>query len=245
MLRPIEHKDISRIVAEWDALAPVRHRQISSGNDISYNRVIVPAILRLLESVKPRKVLDVGCGIGALTIRIAESSDVVGIDPSGRSIAFARTYGSNRLALIQDTAESYAQSADGSFDVVVANMVLMDVLSLGDFLRACRMLTSEAGAFVFSITHPCFWPAYYGYADADWFSYEKETIVEGPFRITGDQHNTLVSTHVHRSLESYISALNRAGFLIKTLEEPAPPADVSPEYKARWKSPRYLVGLCC
>ena len=112
-------------------------------------------------------------------------------------------------------------------------MVLMDVLWLDSFFRGLQARSYNGGALVFSITHPCFWPEHYGYASADWFRYERETIIESPFRISADRVGSLPSTHLHRPLSAYISALRRAGFILEMLEEPMPPLDVDAAYRAR------------
>src|SRR5437660_1242636 len=92
MLRSVKSKTLSEIVAEWDALARLRHQQISSGVDISYSQVIAPALMSLVMERKPTVVLDAGCGIGSFTARLEKiSKHVVGVDPSEDSLAIART----------------------------------------------------------------------------------------------------------------------------------------------------------
>jgi 2-polyprenyl-3-methyl-5-hydroxy-6-metoxy-1,4-benzoquinol methylase len=245
MLRPVETKSLSQITAEWDALAPVRYRQIESGADISYNRVIAPALLTQMAPLRLSRVLDAGCGTGALSARLVEiAGEVVGVDPSGRSIEIARSLGLTRASFVHETIEGFSLDHRSSFDVIVANMVLMDVLSLDSFLEGCKRAVVNGGALVFSITHPCFWPEYYGYASADWFRYENETIIESLFRISADRIGSLPSTHIHRPLSTYISAFTRAGFTLRVFSEPTPPADVDAAYRDQWKLPRYIVGLC-
>jgi SAM-dependent methyltransferase len=245
MLHPVSTKSLSQIIAEWDALAPLRYRQIGSGEDISYNRVIAPALLSQLSPLHPSKVLDAGCGTGAFSARLLEiAGEVVGVDPSGKSIEIARGLGLSRVSFVQETLETFSLKHRSTFDVVVANMVLMDVLSLDSFLEGCKRALINGGALIFSITHPCFWPEHYGYASADWFRYERETIIESPFRISADRVGSLPSTHLHRPLSAYISAFRRAGCILEMLEEPMPPHDVDPAYRARWKLPRYIIGRC-
>ena len=149
-----------------------------------------------------------------------------------------------RTSFVEATIENCSLEYLLSFDVVVANMVLMDVLSLDSFLEGCKRAVVNGGALVFSITHPCFWPKYYGDASADWYRYESEIIIEGPFRISADRVGSLPSTHIHRPLSAYFSAFARAGFVLRAFAEPTPPADVDASYRDQWKFPRYIVGLC-
>jgi ubiquinone/menaquinone biosynthesis C-methylase UbiE len=244
MLRSVKSKTLSEIVAEWDALAPLRHQQISSGVDISYSQVIAPALMSLVMERKPTVVLDAGCGIGSFTARLEKiSKHIVGVDPSEDSLAIARTI-APQVAFVHDTLENFSLCNQNKFDVVVANMVLMDVMSLTSFLEACRRVVIQGGALAFSITHPCFWPEYYGYGSADWFHYEDEIIIESSFRISADRVGSLISTHIHRPLSAYIEAFNRAGFSLKSFKEPMPPDGVDKIYRSSWKSPRYIAGIC-
>jgi SAM-dependent methyltransferase len=244
MQRTLDRKTLSEITGEWDALAPLRLKQITSGADISYNRVITPALMSLIDNFKLSRALDAGCGTGVFTGRLSEfASEVVGIDPSEKSIEIAKSLRLNRATFIQSTAEEYSTDHMDSFDVVIANMVLMDVLSLNDFLTACKRMLVARGIFAFSITHPCFWPEYYGYSNETWFDYGSEIIVESPFRISADRIGSLVSTHIHRPLSAYFDSFIRCGFSVRAIAEPKPPDDTDETYRAAWKFPRYIVGL--
>ena len=245
MPRPISAKSLTEIISEWDALAPIRYSQITTGEDITYNRVLIPNLLSLIKPLAPSSILDAGCGVGTFTSRLSEiAENTIGIDPSGKSIEIARSLNDSAARFIQSTIEEFAMTSKDRFDVIVANMVLMDILSLADFLTSCRKLLNSNGAFVFSMTHPCFWPDYYGYGSAAWFHYEDETIIESPFRITSDQNNALVSTHIHRPLSAYLDGFRSANLTLTGIREPAPPSGVDPKYLADWKRPRYLFGIC-
>ncbi len=244
MLRRLDYKNLSQIAAEWDALAPLRYQQITSGIDISYNRVIAPALLQLLNGdADLSSTLDVGCGTGIFTKKISElTNEMVGIDPSKKSIEIAKSLRLNRATFVQTTAEDYSRKQVSAFTAIIANMVFMDVLKLDDFLAACKRMLASEGMLVFSMTHPCFWPEYYGYSNEEWFDYQKEIIIESPFRISADRIGSLVSTHVHRPLAAYFSAFSRHGFFVEKIAEPSPPDDVSQTYKAGWRFPRYMIG---
>lgn len=244
MFHKIDAKSLAMITSEWDALAPIRFRQITSGEDITYRHILIPSILELVSDQAATTALDSGCGIGFLTDLIAEyAEEVIGVDPSAESIAIARKYYGKRVNFTQGTLESYSEQNACSADLVVANMVLMCILDLGGFLAAAYRVLRPGGVLVFSTTHPCFWPNYHGYAHEPWFQYDQEIIVESPFRITAQPNCPLLSTHVHRPLDVYIKAFQRASFSIEVLREPMPSADVSSLYPEPWIYPRYLVGL--
>lgn len=74
------HADLAR---EWDQLAEERHRQIASGEDLSFEYVIVPTTWRLFEGADRAVVLDIGSGTGDFTARALPRS-------RGRSLLWSR-----------------------------------------------------------------------------------------------------------------------------------------------------------
>lgn len=245
MFKTVIDKTTANLAREWDALAPVRYRQIESGEDLTFKHVLVPNMLVLAEEAAPINVLDAGCGVGIFTNHLAKKfPKVTGIDPSATSIKIARSHFENSAMFVNLTLEEFAFHCDSKFELVAANMVLMDVLNLDTFLAAAQYLLQPGGRLIFSITHPWFWPAYYGYENEPWFRYERETIIEAPFRISAQPFCGLASTHVHRPLEAYVSALRNAGFRLDQLREPKPASEIEKLYSERWKYPRYLLGSC-
>jgi predicted TPR repeat methyltransferase len=247
-LRPVSKKMSYEIALEWDRLAHIRHEQILSGKDLSFDRILLPTILSLAASCDWSNTLDFGCGTGILSEKLAASAgQVVGVDMSTVSIEIAQRQYSNikSLTFVASTIEEYAQSKKNSkFSLVVANMTLMDTLSLSDTLSAIARLLKPSGAFVFTITHPCFWSMYWNYANEEWFDYSKEIIIEAPFKISLEELSDNITTHVHRPLQLYINALHNAGFTIDNLVEPMPNQVLVSQYPKRWDYPRFL-GMRC
>ena len=228
---------------EWDALAPIRRRQIRDGADISYHSVVTPTVLDLLPESSTH-ILDVGCGTGDLSNRLCRYADrVTGIDISGESIRLATAdFGSrDNITFLQRSIAEYAQASNNPHDVVVANMVMMDVADLSSFVRDTRSVMQNGGKFIFSVTHPCFWPAYSGYATAPWFDYSLELFVRAPFAISTRSTNCF-STHAHRPLEMYFESFARERLTLEQLREPMPNAAAQARYPTKWSVPRYLVG---
>src|SRR4051812_1715352 len=89
--RRARNKTHAALAGEGDAIAETRHRQISSGEDISFNHVVAPTALRLLEPASRAHILDIGCGTGDFALRLSSiAGQVTGIDSSSKSIALAR-----------------------------------------------------------------------------------------------------------------------------------------------------------
>jgi SAM-dependent methyltransferase len=242
--RKVESKTQKQIIAEWDALAPIRFQQIMSRQDVTFWDVLLPSVFSMLKLTKADTILDAGCGVGVLSALLHnEQRSVVGVDPSAKSIHIAQEQFSPGAKFVVSTLEDYANRNRPPVSVVIANMVLMDVLNLHAFLNAAFAMLRPNGSLIFSITHPFFWPDYRGYAAEPWFHYEEHATVVSPFRITSQPDCRLNSTHIHRPLEFYMSAFFETGFVTELLQEPMPPLDVAPKYRRLWRAPRYLVGL--
>ncbi len=240
--RLVDPKSNAQLAAEWDRAASARAAELESGLDLSFDSLITPAMLSLLPN-RISRLLDVGCGTGTFTVRLASlASDVVGIDPSGVGVALARARSATgNVRYIVQSVESYAQTVHSTFDVATANMVLMDIADLDEAVRAIASVLIHQGLFIFSILHPWFWPDYWGYARESWFRYHEEQFIEAPFRIS--MHETgVVTTHVHRPLSRYFASLADAGFRLDRLLEPLPGPELERRYPGRWQYPRFLVA---
>jgi predicted TPR repeat methyltransferase len=238
-------KGIRQIASEWDRVAAERFQQIESRDDISFHAVLLPAVDGLIRGRDLSLVLDAGCGTGFVTEWLArKAKKVVGVDISRVSIDIARQAHSRpNLTYVRSSVESFSRHPQpGEFSLAVANMTLMNVPRLTDFVRAVARLLRPSSAFVFTITHPWFWPTYWGYEAKPWFRYADEIAVEAPFTISLSQAKS-ATTHFHRPLGRYVSALNGAGFCVAALEEPMPPPEVQELYPRNWKFPRFLAGL--
>lgn len=211
-----QYMDEGRLVDEWDAIAFERDRQLRGGVDRSFDEVLCPWVLAQLHDAE--SIIDVGCGTGVLTERIStDRARVVGIDPSAKSIEIARKHNPRGLYHVASLSQWVEGNPGARFDLAVANMVLMDVLDVPAFLRGLRSVTA-GGRVAMTFTHPMFWPDYWGYRTEDGFDYLAELAIESPFRTAAQdlEHRT---THFHRPLSWYVSAIARAGLVISDMHE--------------------------
>jgi SAM-dependent methyltransferase len=228
---------------EWDDLAEERHRQIASGEDLSFKHVLVPTTLRLLERSDTTVVLDIGSGTGHFTARLARvAKKVIGVEPSRVSVAVARTtcFDAGNVRLVQASLEEAVSSLqEENATAAVAVMTLMTTPDLKGFASALSGLLRNGAKFVATLSHPWFWPRYWGYETAEWFSYGAEIFIEAPFVIS--KHRTDIrTTHIHRPLEQYMAVFADVGFKLEALVEPMPTAQIEALYPRPWQFPRFI-----
>src|SRR4051812_5385521 len=141
MFRKLEQKSQRLIEAEWDVLAPIRFSQIASGVDITYHHVLIPAVQVLLPKKNTEFALDAGCGVGFFTDMLADyAAEAIGVDASVETIKIAQLNFGTRAKFVCSTLEHHAQINKETYDLAVANMVLMDVLDLRLFLSSISYL---------------------------------------------------------------------------------------------------------
>jgi SAM-dependent methyltransferase len=103
------------------------------------------ALLALLE-VRPRRILDAGCGPGqfAESVEGKLGCEVVGIDLSERMVELTRARGAH--ALVADVEE--LPFADGEFDAVAANWMLYHLPRLDRGLAELQRVVRSGGRLV-------------------------------------------------------------------------------------------------
>src|SRR5947209_6185986 len=86
-------------------------------------------VMALVRSASSLRIVDLGCGPGTLTRKLAErftDADVVGIDSSAPMLVEADRLKSPRLAFAEGSIEAFADGGvvEGAFDVVFSNAAL-------------------------------------------------------------------------------------------------------------------------
>jgi SAM-dependent methyltransferase len=154
-----EHTSENRRI--WDANANWWDDQIGGGNDFQ-DLLIEPPTERLLELRPGDRVLDVACGAGRFTRRMAAlGAQVVAFDTSTAFIARARerTPAGTTIeyhVLDAANADEVRSFGHGLFDKAVCTMALMDMPEIGPLFQALARLLRPGAPFVFSVLHPSF-----------------------------------------------------------------------------------------
>ncbi len=188
-------------------------------------------VLEHLGDVLSKQVCDLGCGQGELSRRISQlKADVTGVDYSGELLEFARAHEPTiEVQWVHDDAQVLNSLADGMFDTVISNLMLMDVPDYKNVFRSAFRVLKPNGRMIWTITHPCFLSPHSEPApDADGVIRYRivKTYRETWWKSVG--HGTIRSTlgAYHRPLSSYINAFLMAGFHLNEMSEPTVEMDL-------------------
>jgi SAM-dependent methyltransferase len=242
----------------WDALAAWRDLRMGESGDLWHRAIIDPSLLRVVGRVRGLRVLDLGCGNGYLTRRWARAgaASSVGVDASAATLAFALRREKacpSGAVFLRRNASHLTGLPDGSVDLVVANMALMDLRDAAGAVREVGRILSEDGRFVFSICHPCFdlddrsmWVTErHLFEDTVWRkvrAYRDERVSQARWKLSESEMGTTPT--YHRTLSTYQRYLRDAGLATLRIEEPLPQraaVEQSPQGKFMLEVPLHLV----
>ncbi len=144
----------------WNANAGFWDERMAEGNDF-LNLLVWPAVERLLRPRAGERLLDVACGNGATSRRLANvKASVTAFDFSEAMINLAKKRSGQAdidYRIIDATnREKLLELGVASFDGALCNMALMDMAVLDPLMNALASLLRANGRFVFSVVHRCF-----------------------------------------------------------------------------------------
>lgn len=222
----------------WDAKAAFWDERMGDGNPFQLE-LIGPAVERLLAVRPGERVLDVACGNGVSSRRLAAiGARVVAVDASAAFLDLARARSAEtrdgidyRLVDATDEAQLLALG-EGHFDAILCNMALMDMPNIAPLVAAARRLLTAEGRFVFSVQHPAF------NSIATRLCAESVTRDDGgevamhavkiasylttpPGKGTGMLGEPEHHWYFHRPLHALFGVFFKTGFVLDGLEEPA------------------------
>ena len=219
-----DHDDSS--TRSWDAAADdwVAHADTSDYQ----NQFLRPRMFALAGGVAGRRVLDLGCGEGSYSRELVRrGARVTGVDGSARLIEVARQRAA-AAGLDLDHRCVNASALDGissgSFDLVVASMIFMNVEDYTGAVREVHRVLAPDGDLCMSITHPCF-----SAPVSDWVGgkgrRQRHFAVDRYFeRIAWEDRITPAfrkpTLRRHRPLEDYMRGAMEAGLVLREFQEP-------------------------
>jgi 2-polyprenyl-3-methyl-5-hydroxy-6-metoxy-1,4-benzoquinol methylase len=217
--------------AEFIAL--INKTAITDEGDINRQLIIDPALWEVIGEVKNLVVLDAGCGNGYLSRKIANKGAIVtGVDISKLLIDYCNKK-AKELKLdctyIQGSLTNLDFLEDNSFDLIVSNIVLIDVIDdLAMFKEFSRILKPE-GRLVFSNIHPAFGSFYNHFyrvpKDSKWNEDRLFVMLDDYFKTGGllmSWGDMKPIWQFDRTLSQISKSLRLSGFIIREITEPVP-----------------------
>lgn len=204
----------------WEEEAPNWIRWARAPDHDTYWRFHREAFLASLPE-PGRRTLDVGCGEGRVTRDLrALGHRVVGVDSSASMVAAAREADPGGEYVEADAAA--LPFGDGSADLAVAFMSLMDLDDMAGSVRELGRVLEPGGLLVAAVVHPinsagAFVPPHGG-EDAPFVidSY----LARRPYSDRLERDGLEMTFHsIHFTVEDYSRALEAGGFLIRRVRE--------------------------
>lgn len=197
----------------------------------SYHQtLIIPNLLRLLSPKKGERVLDVGCGSGVVSEQFAKvGAEVIGIDVSKEFIFAAQERAKQSKLAIQyhvGSGEKMGMVATGSIDTILLVLVVQNMEKMEATFSECSRVLKKSGRLAIVMNHPVFRiPKFseWGWDTSKRVQYRRVDAYLSDQKIPIQMHpgarSSEITTSFHRPLQSYLSALRKAGLCVANLEE--------------------------
>jgi 2-polyprenyl-3-methyl-5-hydroxy-6-metoxy-1,4-benzoquinol methylase len=216
------------VVASWDAVsAAYQARYQIPATTINLGPMVpTMAELGIDLDVAGQRVLDFGCGGGqnAVACSIAGAAAVIGMDPSERQLAVARSLARRAgvVAEFRDLNDAGLADLAGTFDIVLSVYAMQFVADIYAALGRIAALMRPGGTLVLSVDHPV-------RLSGEWRDHE--FVIEGYF-VGGWQSwpydfpeagLQVTMRRFRRTTAEWVNAVLAAPFTLRGLYEPLPP----------------------
>lgn len=198
-----------------------------------------PAILDLAGDVAGRRILDAGCGGGAVSAALRDRGAIVtGFDRSTKMVELARQRLGDDVDLRVADIAGPLPYPDGVFDDAIASLVLHYLEDWTAPLAELRRVLKPGGRLIVVVNHPIILKI--EHRETDYFATTKWS---EEYTFNGQK---AVLTYWHRPLHAMTDAFTAAGFRTAVISEPPPvpeARDLFPDELAKFPSGVFLSFL--
>lgn len=210
----------------WGNVAPWYHELLKSGKGTYQPDVLLPNILRLVDTKKGETILDLACGPGFFAREFAKGgASVVGIDISKELIAFAKKE-VRSVAFYVASADRIPMVADKSMDAIMIILALQNIENMAGVFAECHRVLKPSGRLLIVLNHPAFRvpkASEWGWDEARMAQYRRVDAYLSESRAKIEMHPgddpSIYTWSFHRPLQVYMKALMKNGFCISRMEE--------------------------
>lgn len=196
------------------------------GSPDSYQeKVVLPNLLRIISPKKGEKILDLACGQGYFSGKLAEvGAKVTGADISSELITKAKTH--FRDIEFKVAPANALPFSDASFETVVCVLAMQNIAGLDQAFAECKRVLKKGGRLVMVLNHPTFRIP----QASDW-SYDEKLQMQGRviYKYLSESKNKIdmhpgaekktFTISFHRPLQVFVKMLAKNNFVITRLEE--------------------------
>ena len=122
------------------------------------HRYLVPAVLRLLPDERPARLIDLGCGNGSLSARVASTGiDVTGLEGTTSGVERARRSYPGIMFRQHDLACPLPDDLRGAFDIALATEVIEHLFFPRELFQRAREALGDRGTLLVSTPFHGYW----------------------------------------------------------------------------------------
>lgn len=243
-----------RTIESYSNYAEQWATRMRNGENVIHKYLEKPAMYKRLPDLNGKSVLAVGCGTGEECehLKSLGASRVVGIDASEGLIEYAQKSYPDIEFHVMDMEQI---ELDEKFDFIYSSLVMHYVDPWEKTLSSISAVMKDGATLLFSTHHPATWGAQrtrIGNERESLLGYKKKN---KECEIIGDYLNTrkiddvwfgdFKVSYFHRSLESIISDILKAGFQIVDFAEPKAILEAKEKDKVFWeireKIPLFMI----
>ncbi|HEV7274774.1 MAG TPA: methyltransferase domain-containing protein [Devosiaceae bacterium] len=217
-----------RVSRSWDAVADWYNGWSGPQGSRHHRTLAIPLAMELLQLRPGERVVDLGCGPGAMAPAAARAgATLVGVDSSQKLIATARLHHRSAEFLLADVTQLPALPAlaPGSFDAALFLLSIQDIDPLGAAIATSARLLKPGGRLALVMLHPCFRvprQSGWGWDDSRSLQFRRLDSYLSPLAVPMQQYggkHVGTTRSYHRPLGTYVEALAAAGLTVTAIRE--------------------------